>query len=165
MAKKLAITAAIIAFLIIALALLFTSHPQEFRATERFYNCGSFDLPFTEEVFNDLEYMDVDFDVTLEKNAFGITKIDGCLTIKGEKYYLGDHIYNEGNMYYCSLKYESGYIDYVGLVFDDGFKHIRILYPYETGDDENRKHLWLNSRDSYNGLVETLNTFSMLPQE
>lgn len=159
--KKIVLSVAIIIAVIFLTAFLFAPRTYEISLTARCYDCGKYKLPLTEETFDNLDFMDVNYEVKVTQNAFFITDINGYFTIGNTKYDVGDYKHDShDSRHHCSLKDENGHIDYIGLSFSEDLASI--MFFYNDGKyDEDKRGAWLGPCNSYNELIKALDDFGM----
>ena len=157
--KSLIITVIVIAAAtFIAAAISFIYFPATVRLTSdvRCYDINGQKLPLSDAGFQDANYTDISYDLTVTKHWFLVTDIDGRVRI-GDKWH--DIVFwdNVGGDYYCSLINGrwSSHLELDGFVLGGNLSSIRVKYNDGRYDDY-EYGLWYGPANTAGELINVM---------
>lgn len=146
---------------IAAAAVLLTPKHESQSRTFRCYDCSELKLPVESVKLNERDFIDVEYEIEITKNAFRVISVDGYAVIEDVKYQISDSVYNKNNRHIvCGLRDENSNTDYTGFEFSEDFTFVRVLYN-DGKYAENISGMWFGPCNSDEELTEALNAFGI----
>ena len=158
--KPLIITViAIAAAALIAAAVSFIYFPATVHLSSdvRCYDINGLQVPLSDSAFQNADYTDISYDLTLTKHWFLTTNIEGRVKLGGEWHDVADWNNVDGD-YYCHLmgsRTDLLDMDLSAFVLDGDLNSVRIKYN-DGKYEENRAGLWYGPASSAEELMDTM---------
>lgn len=164
--KPLIITIIIIAAAaLIAAAINFIYFPTTVQLTSdvRCYDINGQQLPLTDSAFQNIDYTDIRYELTLTKHWFWVTGISGRVQIGGEWSDVAQWEYYDGD-YLCSLQPPSSSdpidMNLGAFVLDGNFNSVRITYN-DGKYEGNSSGLWYGPATTADELLNVMADFGL----
>lgn len=126
----------------------------------RCYDINGLQLPITDSVFQNADYTDISYDLTLTKHWFLTTKIEGRVKLGGEWHDVADWNIVDGD-YHCHLmgvKTDLSDMNLDAFVLDGDLSSVRVRYN-DGKYEESKAGLWYGPAGSAEELLNVMEDF------